>query len=206
MQVSEGLHGCFHHLIGSNLVPVLHVQQASKLAACPVNAALDRAHGDALGGSHFLVSQTLDSNQQEGFPPPARETSQGQAQLVHLQTSLLRRWDAQSSGVCLTRVFDLVFALAVLRIEAVTQDSEQPCFKVGAALEVTEVSPGPQDRILHQIISPDRIVGQRERQGTQDREQAEHLLAQPSSLTLLPGAMGRTSVLDQDELLCVSCR
>src|SRR5918994_5472128 len=197
MQFSGGLQSCFHHLIGSNLVPVLYVQQASKLAACPVNAALDRAHGDTLGGSHFLVSQTLDSNPQEGFPPPARERSQSQAQLVHLQTSLLRRRDAQPSRVCLTGVLDLVFALAVLRIEAVTQDSEQPCFKVSAGLEARAMRPGPQDRVLHQIISPARIVGKGEREGTQDREQAEHLLAQPSRLTLPLGAMGRTSPPNQ---------
>src|SRR5918993_2445275 len=203
MEVSGGLHGCFHHLIGSDLMPVLYVQQVSKAAACPVDPALDRAHGDTLDGSHFLVRQALDSDQQKGFALPARETSQSQAQFVHLQASLLRRRDAQSSGVCLTGVLDLVFALAVLRIEAVTQDSEQPCFKVSAGLEARAMRPGPQDRVLHQIISPARIVGKGEREGTQDRKKAEYLLAQPSHLTLLLGAMGRTSLLNQGELLCV---
>jgi hypothetical protein len=66
--------------------------------------------------------------------------------------------------------------------------------------------PGPQDRVLHQIISPARIVGKGEREGTQDREQAEHLLAQPIRLTLPLGAMGRTSPLNKGELLCVRCR
>jgi hypothetical protein len=66
--------------------------------------------------------------------------------------------------------------------------------------------PGSQDRVLHQIISPVRIVGQRECEGPQVREQAEHLLAQLSRLTLQLGALGRTSLLNQCELLHVRYR
>ena len=55
----------------------------------------------------------------------------------------------------------------MLGVEAVAQDREQPCLQIGVVLEVIQVCPSPQEGTLHEIITPDRIAGQRQRKGSQ---------------------------------------
>ncbi len=68
------------------------------------------------------------------------------------------------------------------------------------------MGPGSQDRVLYQIISPAWIVAEGECERSQVWEQAEHLLTQPSRLTLQIGALGRASLLNEGELLRAGCR
>jgi len=60
------------------------------------------------------------------------------------------------------RVLSLTSALAMLGVEGVAQDREQPCAQVAAALKVVDVGSGANEGILHQIIDPGGIIGQGE--------------------------------------------
>jgi hypothetical protein len=54
---------------------------------------------------------------------------------------LLIRVRLEPRGIRPVRILDLAFAFAVLGVELIAQDREEPCVEVSAALEPVDVSP-----------------------------------------------------------------
>src|SRR3954467_15522770 len=55
----------------------------------------------------------------------------------------------------------LALRFPILAQERVAQDREHPGFDACARLELSDVAPSAQDRVLHQVVGTIRVAGQR---------------------------------------------
>ena len=106
----------------------------------------------------LLIGHPLRGYQEQGLPLVRRKLSQGRAEILITKMRLLIRLRLEPS--CKGAVRILALALAVLGVEEVAQDGEEPCVQVCAAFEPVDVGPGPHEGVLHQIVGTVRIVGQ----------------------------------------------
>ena len=97
------------------------------------------------------------------------------------------------------RVLDLPPALAILRMEEIAQDGEEPGLHVRARLEAVDVGDRPHQRLLDEVVRPVDVGRERDRKGTQVRRRAEHDVAQAAvdghTLLSLTAARSRRSMI-----------
>jgi hypothetical protein len=91
--------------------------------------------------SSFFVGHPLRPDQQQRLSLIQWERRQGCAEVLKIETALLIRVRLEPRGIGPVRILNLAFALAVLGVELVAQDREEPCVEVSAALEPVNVSP-----------------------------------------------------------------
>src|SRR5215207_5880254 len=142
-----------------------------------MHPALDRADGHATDLRRLLIGQALRRNQDQGFPLIDRELSQSRAHVLEVALGILFRDCPTVGRVGPLWIAHLPLCFAMLAVEGVAQDREQPCIEVGARLKPVDVSPCPKDSVLHEIVGPIYIVGQRNRKRPQAGDRGQHGLA-----------------------------
>jgi hypothetical protein len=70
----------------------------------------------------------------------------------------------------------LAAGLAAFGIEGVAQDREQPGAHVGAGLELVDVGPRLDHRVLHEIVCPRDVAGERQGEGAHRLEMRHDLV------------------------------
>jgi len=94
-----------------------------EMVASAVDPALDRAHGDVLTGSDFLIAQALDANQQEDLALPRRQLGQRLREILQLQPGQLLRQRGQTFGIGAFDILDLPLPFPVLGVKVVLQEA-----------------------------------------------------------------------------------
>ena len=84
----------------------------------------------------------------------------------------------QAGRVGAVWVLDLSDPLAVLGVEDVPQDREEPRPQVRALLEAVLIGPRPSERVLHEIIGKVPVADQRVRKGSKRGDGCEQILAE----------------------------
>jgi hypothetical protein len=129
------------HIVRAEICFTCEVESRGQLRPSTVEAAFDGANRHLDHLRSFLIGQTLCSDHEQRLSLIQRERRQGCAEVLEVETALLIRVRLEPRGIRLVRILDLAFALAVLGVELIAQDREEPCVEVSAALEPVDVSP-----------------------------------------------------------------
>jgi hypothetical protein len=147
------------HVIGGKISWRI-AQKLGKARASAVDTTLDRSHSGAADRGGFLIGQAFRPHEEERFALLRHQALEGGAQILDVEVVHLVRNSFELSRIAAIAVLNFAGALAMLREEGVAQNCEQPSIQVGAGLETLALAPGPQHRVLYEIIGPVGIPGQ----------------------------------------------
>ncbi len=89
-------------------------------------------------------------------------------------------WSARHelAGLRALGVLDLAPALPDLRVELIAEDGEQPRREVRAGGEVVPLRPGLHEGLLHEVVGPGDVGGERQRERAQRRQRLHQVVAE----------------------------
>lgn len=148
------------HGVRSDLQLAVDVQQGGQPASGAAYSAPDRPQGNARHVSRLLVGHAVRSDQEQRLALFAREPRERRAEIFIIEVAVLLRVGLEPGRVGAVCVFHLTPAFAVLGVELITQDREEPRLKVRTALELVNVGPSPQQGVLHQIVGMFAMAGE----------------------------------------------
>lgn len=133
-------------------------------AAPSVDPALDRTHSRSADCGSLFIGQALRGHEDQGLPLVGPELGERRAHILIVDAGLLLGSGLELCGIEALRVSDLSLPLAVLRVEEVPQDREEPGTQVRTGLKAVDVALGADNRVLDQVIGPVAVVCQRDRE------------------------------------------
>src|SRR5215210_7982611 len=192
---------CLCHSIRANIAVVLMPKEFGKPLSGAVHPALDRANRNTADHRHLLVAQTFGSDQQHRLTLLVRKPRQSTAKFGKLHAPRLVREDGELSREQAVSILHLALTPAVLGVEQVTHQREEPSLQLGAGLKLLPLLQCAQDGVLNQIIRPVTIPNQGQGERAEVRRHQEKVGAEVG-LTLsrrcpIPNWRGRKRSLER---------
>src|SRR5215207_5827790 len=168
------------HPIRAKIAVVLMPEEFGKALSGAVDPALDRADGSAADHRRFFVTEPFGSDQQHRFPLLVRQLRQSTAQFRKLHAPRLFREGGELGREEVIDILHLALAPAVLGVEQVAHEREDPGLKVGAGLKSVLLLQGAQERVLNQIVRPVSVANKGEGKGAKARRHREKVCTEVS--------------------------
>ena len=124
----------------------------------------------------LLVGKARGPDQKQGLALVVRELGEGAAEILEIEARALLGLDLEPAGIGPVRVLHLAAALAVLGMEEVAKDGEEPGVQVRARLEPVQIGQGPQEGVLNEVVGPVDLAGQRDGKGAKAGNRREKCL------------------------------
>src|SRR5215212_6958883 len=159
------------HPIRAKIAVVLMPEEFGKARSGAVHPALDRADGSAADHRRFFVTEPFGSDQQHRFPLLVRKLRQSTSQFRKLHAPRLFREGGELGREEVIDILHLTLALAILGVEQVAHEGEDPGLKVGAGLKSVLLLQGAQERVLNQVVRP--VANKGQGKGTKVRRHRE---------------------------------
>src|SRR4051794_2724209 len=159
--------------VGTEVLDAVEAEELGETQAGAGDAALHRADGAVHDRRDVLVGQAGGADEEERLALVGGQLRQRDAQIGEVELRALLGRAREVRRIRPLRILDLAAALAVLRMEQVAQDREQPGVEVRAALEPADMGDGAKERVLDEIVGAVDVVRQRDREGAKARHRGK---------------------------------
>src|SRR5215211_2360737 len=156
------------------------LKEFGKPLSGPVNPALDRAKRGSADFGDLLIAVTLRPHQQHRLALLIGQARQSRTKRLELRAPWLLWKRGELGGIQAIHILHLALSSAVVGVEQVAQDREEPSLHLGVGLKLVLLLQGAQDRILNQIVRPVSVANKGQGKGAKARRHREKVCTEVS--------------------------